>query len=113
MTITGKKGYVYVLSSFGNDGTYKIGATRGEISNRIKELQTGNSDEIFEVKHHETNFPFFIERKLHKKFENRNVLNEWYELPKEDVDNFEKYCQEQEKLIEILKNNPFFAKELR
>ena len=52
---------IYFVSVIG----YKIGMTRGKIEKRIKQLQTGNSEEITLLKYHETEYPFFLENGLH------------------------------------------------
>lgn len=107
-----KNGIVYLLNDRIND-VYKIGVTRGTAEDRIKKLQTGNANEIRLVKVHKTKYPFFIEKKLHLKFAGNNVMNEWYYLTHEDVDNFEEYCGKEENIIEAMKDNPFFTKNLK
>lgn len=103
-----KKGTVYLLADTSENGIYKIGVTRGSVKWRIDKLQTGNPDEIYVMKKYETFHPFFIENSLHFKYANKQVLNEWYELTQEEVDNFINDCEKIEKNIETLKNNPFF-----
>jgi len=58
-----KRGYVYLLC----DGErFKIGMTRQEnIMNRIKELQTGNPNEIWLHSYFETEYPNKIEKMMH------------------------------------------------
>lgn len=46
-------------------------------------------------------------------YSDKKVLNEWFELSNEDVQNFSDTCQKLEERIEILKDNPFFAKNLK
>lgn len=105
--------YVYLLCDNSKDYTYKIGVTKGKIENRIKKLQTGNSGEIFLVKSYETEYPFFIEKTLHYKLGHKKILNEWFELDDETALNFENMCKEIESMIEIMKDNPFFPKNLK
>lgn len=104
---------VYLIRDSSKDNVYKIGVTRGNLEKRIKKLQTGNSGEIHLVKSYETIYPFFIEKKLHKLFENKKVINEWFELTMDDVCSFEEKCKEIEELIELMKDNPFFPKNIR
>ena len=52
--------FVYLLCDSGQENCYKIGMTRGKIEKRIKQLQTGNSEEITLLKYHETEYPFFL-----------------------------------------------------
>lgn len=106
-------GYVYLLCDSSKDNAYKIGATRGKIENRIKKLQTGNSGEIFLCKYYETEYPFFIENFLHKSLKYKQILNEWFELNNEDVNNFINECSKVEEMIKVMKDNPFFPKNLK
>lgn len=107
-----EKGFVYLLGDFEKPGIYKIGVTRGSIARRIKKLQTGNSGEIYVCKYYRTDYPFFIEKHLHNKYNSKNILNEWFELDEEEFKNFEKTCEFYENLIDAMKDNPFFLKKL-
>ena len=109
----GDGGYVYVLGDFTRENIYKIGVTRGNVEKRIKKLQTGNSGEIFLCMKHWTKYPFFIERKLHDKFPENRIMNEWFMLEKEGINQIKDIIRKEEELIEIMKDNPFFVKQLR
>lgn len=106
-------GFVYLLKDFLNDGMYKIGVTRGDVSERIKKLQTGNCGEIYLYKKYYTKYPFFIERKLHNRFAQKRGIGEWFRLSPSDAILFEQYCKDEEMLIETMKDNPFFAKYMK
>ena len=99
--------FVYLLGDSGQDNTYKIGVTRENINKRIKQLQTGNGEEIYLVDYYETEHPFFIERFLHMKFAPKQKLNEWFMMDIKDVDNFKNYCSTFDKSAKSLKNNNF------
>ena len=101
-------GFVYLLCDNSYDNVFKIGVTKGSIEKRIKKLQTGNSNEIFLVDYYETEHPFYIEKIMHQRHCPEYKLNEWFELKTESVLNFKKECEEIEKMITDLKNNPFF-----
>lgn len=105
-------GYVYLIEDE-NNLTYKIGVTRLVNSNRIKKLQTGNSTKLKLKYLYKTEYPFRLETMLHQRFKHYNTLNEWFELPKNIVENFENYCNELNDIIISLKDNPFFAKTLK
>ena len=105
--------FVYLLGDSGQDNTFKIGMTRGPVEKRIKQLQTGNGEEIYLVDYYETNYPFFIERLLHTKMFPKQKQNEWFCLECSDVVNFKKYCKEIEATAEALKDNPFSEKLLK
>lgn len=106
-------GYVYLLCDSGQDNTFKIGVTRGNIEKRIKKLQTGNGEEIFLVNYYETEYPFLIEKMMHQKHCSDKKMNEWFYLDSEGVNNFKKDCEECEETIKALKDNPFFNKKLK
>lgn len=104
-------GYVYLIEDEENN-RYKIGVTKN-LKKRLRNLQTGNSNQI-KVKYiYETEFPFRIEQMLHNKFSEYNELNEWYNLPKQIVDNFDEYCNKLTIIINSLKDNPYFQKQLK
>jgi hypothetical protein len=105
-------GYVYLICDPATD-RFKIGVTRDLKSNRVKKLQTGNSTELFIMDIYETEWPFRLETLLHKHFINKRVLNEWFALDVNDVVGFRKICEQLENNIQILKDNPFFGKDLK
>lgn len=101
---------VYLLGDWTRDNVYKIGVTRGKISERIKKLQTGNSGEIYLVDCFETSYPFLMEKNLHLKFGSKKISGEWFELTPDEANTFKKHCSELEKMFESVKDNPFFNK---
>lgn len=103
-------GIVYLLGDMEKDGYFKIGVTRGKIENRIKKLQTGNAGEIYVVNKFECPHPFLLEKMLHLKFNDKNVLNEWYALDDEDVKDFTKTCEMLQEGIDALETNYYFKK---
>ena len=105
--------FVYLLGDAGQDNCFKVGMTRGKVEKRIKQLQTGNGEEIYLVNFYETEYPFFIERSLHLKFFPEKKRNEWFNLNVEDVIKFKEYCMEFENTANTLKDNPFAKKILK
>lgn len=102
-----KKGYVYLICDPIND-CFKIGVTRGSIEKRMKKLQTGNCNELYIVDYFQYEKPFLLERMLHNRYKSKNVLNEWYLLESKDVCNFKRTCEDVIRMIDCLKENPFF-----
>lgn len=102
--------FVYLISDLDRDDTYKIGLTRGKIENRMKKLQTGNSGELMIIKYHETNYPYLIEKFLHSKFSSKSIRGEWFTISYLNVKKFNDYCNDYEKIILAMKENPFFNK---
>ena len=104
-------GYVYLIGEINEENKYKIGSTRAKnVNNRLKQLQTGNSNELFIKESFETDYPFKLEQMLHNHFKYSNVIGEWFELTNDEIKNFKEICTEKQKLIELLKNNPFYFK---
>lgn len=105
-------GWVYLIGERENKGKYKIGSTRGkDVNNRLKQLQTGNSSELFIKDSFETSHPFKLEQMLHNRFKSLNLIGEWFELSETDTEQFKAICEEKEHIISALKNNPFFNKQ--
>ena len=51
-------GYVYLIGEIDNKGRYKIGSTKAkDVNKRLKQLQTGNSSELFIKEYYETEHP--------------------------------------------------------
>ena len=53
-----------------------------------------------------------LKNKIHNKFNNKREHGEWFRLNINDITSFKKTCEEFEQLIEIMKDNPFFTKNL-
>lgn len=105
-------GFVYLLYDESND-LYKIGVTRNNDNKRIKRLQTGNPTELRIIHIYECEYPFRLETMLHNKYKTRNVMNEWFVLKDKEVIEFMKECDKLNDQINMLKSNPFFAKNLK
>ena len=102
-------GYVYLIGEIGKEGKYKIGSTRAkDVNKRLKQLQTGNSSELFIKESYETEHPFKLEKMLHNHFKSSSLIGEWFELSESDTEAFRRVCEEKEKAIEALKDNPFY-----
>jgi len=102
-------GFVYLIGEIDNNGRYKIGSTRGKsVKNRLKQLQTGNSSELYVKEAYETENPFKVEKMLHNHFKTSNLNGEWFELSESNVVEFKGICEEKERIIQSLKDNPFY-----
>ena len=102
-------GYVYLIGEMDNKGRYKIGSTKAkDVNKRLKQLQTGNSSELFIKESYETEHPFKLEKMLHNHFQSSNLIGEWFELSESDTEAFKRVCEEKEKIISSLKDNPFY-----
>ena len=102
-------GYVYLIGQLNEENKYKIGSTRAkDINTRLKQLQTGNPNPLILKDFHETDRPFKMEAMLHNKYQFQNVNGEWYELDENDIKNFKNTCKDMQKIMDSLKENPFF-----
>ncbi len=106
-----KRGTVYLICDV-EKNLYKIGVTTGSIENRMKKLQTGNGTELLLVNSFDCDYPFRLEKMLHLHFYKQKVLNEWFDLTDGEALSFINICEEKDKLIKTLMDNPFFAKNL-
>jgi hypothetical protein len=104
-------GFVYLIGEIDNNGRYKIGSTRAkDVSHRLKQLQTGNSSELYIKEAFETEQPFKLEKMLHNHFKYKNLSGEWFGLSEADTEDFRGICEEKMRVINSLKDNPFFKK---
>jgi len=102
-------GFVYLIGETNNNGRYKIGSTRAKkVDKRLKQLQTGNSSELYIKEAFETEQPFKLEKMLHNHFKYKNLNGEWFGLSEADTEAFRGICEEKMKIIESLKDNPFY-----
>jgi hypothetical protein len=101
--------FVYLISNIDDDNICKIGVTKKkDIENRKKELQTGSSNELYIRNSFETKYPYKLEKMLHRHFHDKILLNEWFKLSNEDINNFINTCNKYENILLSLKDNPFF-----
>lgn len=108
-----KKGFVYLIADYLNEGKYKIGVTRGDINKRAKKLQTGNPGDILMMSCYETDYPFYLEKRLHSRFSDKKYNGEWYDLEPNDINLFLEYCKKEDEIAISLKDNPFMKKYLK
>ena len=102
------KSYVYLLK-VSSDGIYKIGVAK-DVNRRVKQLQTGNPEEIQILKTFHSQYPYKIESYLHRKYKRNNVLGECFYLSNKDINEFDETCKMCETNFEIMEtwNNPYF-----
>jgi len=92
-----------------NTNLYKIGITKKDPLKRLKELQTGNGNNLLLIKTFKTKNDFKLESALHAFYKMNKINSEWFELTQEQVDKFDSTCLLYESNITYLKeaNNPF------
>jgi len=101
-------GTIYLLNMI-DTNYYKIGVTRRNVKDRLRELQTGCPDEIILVKNFDCEYYRKVEAWLHKKHTTKRVEGEWFILDEGDINQFESDCQKISDTIQLLiEENPFF-----
>ena len=105
-------GIVYLLCELSDNERFKIGVTKRDVDKRIKELSTGNSNEIHLVNKFESEYYKKVESSLHRRFHAYKTSEggtEWFDLPVDEVIGFTKTCKEVEgTIIYMMEHNPFF-----
>lgn len=104
---------IYLLCEMGsNPERYKIGITDGDPRKRIKQLQTGCSNEIVLINTFESKFYRKIESSLHREYSQYSTSGgkEWFELPSDEVLQFIQKCTKYHTIFKGLEEseNPFF-----
>jgi len=105
------KGYVYLLMTNSENGeVFKIGITKNNPLERIKQLSTGNDKKITLINSYQSQNYLKIERFLHRKYLTKTEAgNEWRNLSIEQTISFLDDCIEADNNIKfLLKNNPFY-----
>ena len=106
-------GYLYLILEGNSHGEelHKIGITKNDPNIRVKQLQTGNPNEVSLLYTYESENYKKVEKWMHRKYTNNKTLanNEWFNLEDEQVMSFISDCKEADKTISFLmENNPFF-----
>jgi hypothetical protein len=106
-------GFVYLIVEWdnmtSNSNNVKIGSTKKNPKNRLKELQTGNSSKLAVLSSYETMLPHKLEKLLHMHYHRNKLNGEWFNMTDKDVAKFRDVCREKESVIELLtKENCFY-----
>ena len=85
---------VYLICSESLDGNriYKIGITKRDIENRLKEFRTGNCSNLYLVDLYKSEWASKIESQLHKIFMAKRISGEWFNLDANDLVLFKEKC---------------------
>lgn len=85
---------VYLIEAELNDNKlYKIGFTRRNIEERIKELKTGNASNFTIINQYESKWGTKIEAYLHRLYDQKKINGEWFNLTNDDVKDFYSICE--------------------
>jgi hypothetical protein len=97
---------VYLIR--GNDSNYKIGIAKNP-KQRLKQLQTGNSDKLTLVETYQSEHASKIERALHNWYGFARNEGEWFDLSITVESDFVRKCRQIDESLTVLKEagNPF------
>ena len=97
---------VYLIR--GNDSNYKIGIAKNP-KQRLKQLQTGNSDKLTLIETYESEFASKIESALHHWYGHARSEGEWFDLSIEVELDFVRKCKQINESMRVLTEagNPF------
>ena len=96
---------VYLISTIEDKRRYKIGYTRRDVNQRLREFKTGNSIELEILNVFNSKWGSKIEANLKRKYESKRIDGEWFFLTQEEVDSFNNQCQDIHNIFELLNNN--------
>jgi hypothetical protein len=101
-----RKKKVYLFR--GNDGMYKIG-TSYHPKKRIKQVQTGNSDQLELIHEYESSNALLIETTLHNIYVYGRKKGEWFDMSIIEEVHFLEYCERINDSINALRlmGNPY------
>lgn len=107
------KGYVYLILQVDSEGNelHKIGISKNHPDARVKQLQTGNPNQIRLLNFYESKNYKKVEQWIHSKYSQNKTLadNEWFLLTNEQVISFTDDCKKADETICFLQeNNHFF-----
>lgn len=72
---------------------YKIGYTKRDPEQRIKEFKTGNASQFYIIETFQSGWGTKIEAQIHKYFKSKKISGEWFDLDDEDLKKFTTQCQ--------------------
>lgn len=101
---------VYLIRN-SDENQYKIGYTRREVEQRVKEFKTGNCNDLQIISVYESEWGTKIEASLHRKFKWKKIDGEWFYLEKEEVKNFINECQSLHDNFELLSSSNSYIQE--
>ena len=105
-------GKIYLITELNSQTPrYKIGVTKRKVIKRLKEHQTGASNELHILSEYESEYYHRVEATLKNRYRQyrSDGGTEWFELPDDIMKNFQSECKKIEDGIIMLKDsgNPF------
>jgi hypothetical protein len=96
-------GFVYFIKD--NSDQVKIGYTKRNVKDRVKELNSPNLITILEF---ETKYPTQLEKALHFRLKKHNIEREWFCLDDFKVEELKQICEMLNEALCVIKENNHF-----
>lgn len=106
--------WVYLMKCIEDDGTksYKIGYTKNDPIKRIEQLQTGNKYDVELIHKFWSEHSSSLEANLHILYKRYRYRGEWFDLPKDIVNNFISVCEKAESNFKLLYEKNTYLQDL-
>ena len=103
---------IYIILEENNtEKRYKIGITKRRSSDRLKEIQTGNSNYLEVIFTYETKWSSKIERIIHSNYKNNRINGEWFSLTEDDLINIKRLMIKLDSDLTLLESNNTYIQE--
>ncbi len=96
----------------GDSKLYKIGFTKRNVEDRIREFKTGNCLDLVVEFVIRSKWGTKIEKKLHKLFIDKRISGEWFSLSEEDIINLINISQTLHDNFNIIEKHNTFVSEI-
>lgn len=83
--------YIYLINSEGTN-KYKIGIAKNP-NERVKQLQTGNSEKLEIVEIYKSKYASKIEKNFHRRYNYTSLLGEWFIFNEKEETKFIEMCK--------------------
>lgn len=104
---------LYVISAdYNGEVCYKIGVTKKDVNERIKQFKTGNCSNFnIEYVFRKDSCIFTIEKRLHKLFMNKQIDGEWFLLNFEDLEKIPSICEKYYNIYKSMNETNMYMKD--
>lgn len=103
--------WIYLIKSESplGDIAYKIGITKRDPLDRLKDLQTGNSNKLELIQFFSSKYANKVEKSLHTRYQITHKHGEWFYLEDEEIETFLLECVMSEKTFDVIEKNKNFV----
>ena len=95
-------GFVYLIGESGTKKV-KIGRSKSDPNNRLKQLQTGNPNQLELLFSLKTKYPTKVEAGIHRLYGSQRMIGEWFYF--EDITELINKIKLVDSNLEFIKNN--------